>query len=304
MFTYIKYHLTIFLFLSATLSCTKKDQESEVVIQYKETQITREDYIKRFLKQGFMTFGSDLVAQLQNKNQLKRVQDKTIQTILESMFINEIANQKQIIIKEDELNKWIVQRTQGINETDLNYFLKYSNMSMKEWKSLFKDQLLKVKVMAHFKSEFDDQKADSQDKKRESGEKIKKLKVQTLSFDSTLEAQNIYKELKTFPDRFESLLKLRKGTTLSDWISEEDKILYSEAKNLRISQISKPFDSPWGHLIVKLLAVDQSPKTDKTTENTQTRRWDSLYAKKLKNFKESKDLLIDSSSLYNLKIKK
>ena len=251
-----------------------------------------------------MTFGSDLVAKLQNKNQMKRVQDKTIQTILESIFINEIANQKKIIIKEDELNKWIVSRTKGIDDTDLNYFLKYSNMSLKEWKSLFKDQLLKVKVMNHFKKESSGTNEEDTSAPQKTAEKVKKLEVQTLSFDSKLEAQNVYKELKTFPGRFESLLKVKKGTSISDWISEEEEILYSEAKNLRVGQISKPFDSPWGHLIIKLLDVDQKPKLDITDEPSNSGNWDSLYSEKLKKFKESEDLQIDSKSLYNLKIKK
>lgn len=299
-----RYLIFFFILPLMILSCTKESKTPEIVISYKETNITREDYIKRFLKQGFITFGPDLVSKLQNDDQLKRVQDKTVETIVESIFINEMAQEEQIVIKDDELNNWIINRTSGIEETDLNYFLKYSNMTMKEWRSLFKDQLLKIKVLENYKNSSSNSNNTTPTKASPSGNKVKKLEVQTLSFDSTLEAQNIYKELKTFPERFDALLENKKGTTLSDWIGEEEDILYSQAKNLRVGQISKPFDSPWGHLIVKLLDVDQRPKDMKTTDTISADTWSSEYSKKLKKFKESSDLYIDSKSLYSLKIKK
>jgi len=173
-------------------------------------------------------------------------------------------------------------------------------MSIKEWKSLFKDQLLKEKVLALYRSS--EEKTEPKKEALDTNN-IKHYQIATLTFDSTIEAQNVYKELKAFPKRLDDLLKLRKGTKSYDWITEQDEVLYDKVKNLRQGGITKPFETPWGHMIVKFFKSEKRASNRPGIANSNNYGPYKGYLKDLMAFNDNKDLKIRLKSIYGLELK-
>ena len=139
----------VFFLLSA--SCSKGLKLDQELIVYKEKSIPQSKFIKSLLHQGFLLYGKNLALNLKEKNIFEKLKQKTLELELEGLFIQNIADKNKIIIKNDELKAWIDKRTRGLSNEELEYFLSYSNMSIKEWKALFKNQLLKDKVLKLYK---------------------------------------------------------------------------------------------------------------------------------------------------------
>ena len=286
--------LPLFLFLT---SCSRESKLNLEVIKYKEKIINQSQFIKSLLHQGFLLYGKNLVLNLKDRKTFQKLKQKALEVELENLFIQNIADQNKIIVRDDELTSWINKRTKGLSERELEYFLNYSNMSIKEWKALFKNQLLKEKVLNLYTTK------DNKKKKEKGKKEEKHYQVAILTFDSTIEAQNIYKELKAFPNRLDDLLIQRKGTKAYDWITQKDELIYEKIKNLRKASLTKPFESPWGHMIIKFFKskMRRSNQPTQLQENKSTPS--TTYQKDLIVFRNNKDLKIHLKAIYGLKIK-
>jgi len=283
------------------ISCSKTPALDKTLISYKEKNINQSRFIKSLLHRGFLLYGKDLVLDLKNPEKFRELKQRTLEDELEKLFIQNKAEKENIIIKDQELKTWIEKRTQGLVKAELEYFLNYSNMTMKEWKALFKDQLLKKKVLSQYTTESLTTPVIDNDAK--TSEDVKHYQVATLTFDSTIEAQNIYKELKAFPKRLDEFLIQRKGTKTYDWITEKDEVLYAKVKNLRKDGLSKPFESPWGHMIVKFFKSENRAVDQKNSKDPD-QSWSSKdYLKELLAFKESQELKINIKGIEGLELK-
>ncbi len=311
-------------------ACSRQANQDKELIVFNEKKITQSKFIKSILQQGFLLFGKELVSNLKDKDVFKTIKQKTLEVELENIFIQNIADERNIIIKNAELKEWIENRTNGLPKIELEYFLNYSNMSLKEWKALFKNQLLKEKIIRLYLTDGEslnktrDQNSDvvaknnanlsttsqpSQNSSlnkvsiQNSNEKEQQYQVAILSFDSTVEAQNIYKELKAFPKRIDQMLLSRKATKAPDWITKNDEALFEKASALSVGGLSKPFETTWGHVIIKLLKSSKRPIIVPAKLMSKTTEKPAIYLKKLSDFRENKALKIDLKSIYGLELK-
>lgn len=281
-------------------SCSQGPSPDQELVEYKEKSINQSQFVKSVLHQGFLLYGKNLVLNLKDNNTFQELKQKALEVELENLFIQSIADQNKIIVKDEELTVWIEKRTKGLTEEELEYFLNYSNMSIKEWKALFKNQLLKEKVLKLYTT----RNENREDVNHVEGlEKQKHYQVATLTFDSTIEAQNIYKELKAFPKRLDDLLIQRKGTKTYDWITQEDELIYNKIKNLRKGGLTKPFESPWGHMIVKFFKSEKRHPNKPAPMPKEQAQPAKTYLRDLMAFKENKDLKINLKAVYGLEIK-
>ena len=279
-------------------SCNRGPLIDRELIKYKEKSINQSQYIKRTLHQGFLLYGKNLVLNLKDDDTFQKLKHKALEVELENLFIQSIADENKIIVKDDELKDWIEKRTEGVPEEQLEYFLNYANMSVKEWKSLFKNQLLKEKVLKLYTA-IDQNKKEF---KQEGVEKIKHYQIATLTFDSTIEAQNVYKELKAFPKRLDALLIQKKGTKTYDWVTQKDTIVYEKIKNLKRGGITKPFETPWGNMIIKFFKSEKRyPNEPKSI--VEEHLPSKTYLRDLMAFRESNELEINLKAIYGLELK-
>jgi|GEM_PF-6686999 len=301
-------------------ACSRQADLDKELIVFNEKKITQSKFIKSILQQGFLLFGKELVSNLKDKDVFKTIKQKTLEVELENIFIQSIADERDIIIKNAELKEWIESRTKGLLKIELEYFLNYSNMSLKEWKALFKNQLLKEKIIRLYvttdttSGENSDKSSDSSktasstsssnnNSTKASTEKEQQYQVAILSFDSTVEAQNVYKELKAFPKRIDQMLLSRKSTKAQDWITAKDGTLFEKASGLSVGGLSKPFETTWGHVIMKLLKSSKRSVVVPDNLMSQTAEKPEKYLKKLSDFRENKALKIDLKSIYGLELK-
>jgi hypothetical protein len=99
------------------------------------------------------------------------------------------------------------------------------------------------------------------------------------------------------------MLLSRKSTKAHDWITKKDGTIFEKASGLGVGGLSKPFETPWGHVILKLLKSSKRRVVVPEGLISQTAEKPALYLKKLSAFRENKALKIDLKSIYGLELK-
>lgn len=276
-------------------SCSLKETEPKPLVEFGSQTVSEQDFIKTLMGQGFLKYGRPFFDQIQDPNFFEIAKNDTLEEIVSNIYFANLANEKKITLSDEELEEWIQSRTKGLQKEDLSLILNSNNITYKDWKNLFKNQLIQHKVMQSY-TEKKSEKENSIEKNKRT--KKEGLNVAVLTFEDKMEAEDAYKKIKRRPASFSDFLKKRHIQKAYTWITSETFPFYSKIRHQKIGTISKPIESQWGFLIVKV------KKKGKFEENNAAYKSFSLPSDLVKKIKEDPRLKINMEGLHSLKIKK
>lgn len=287
--------LSILVFFS---SCSFKTNDTKPLVKYKTTLVTDADFIRSLMALGFIKHGKSFFTKINDKDFFADFKQTTLENIITKIFVNKLANEKKITINDAELEEWIQSRVGDVSKEDLILTLKTNNITYKDWRGLFKDQLLHHKVVEAY-SQQDESLKNNENEESNTEKKADGLLIGVLSFQDSEEADRAYKEISKKSASFEDYAKKKNLKNVFNWVKEENLPFYDKIKNQSLNQVSKPINSSWGNLLV---LIKKKGKFIPEESLTSTHVDKSLPKDLLSNFKNDPELQINTNRLYSLKI--
>lgn len=294
---------SLFLFLLYTSCSPKTDVKVDYIVKYGSQEVYSADFINKMMILGFVNYGEDFYSKIYDKNFFEKVRAETLEYYLNTFFMRSLSQKYKLKITGAELQEWIKNRAPSYNKEDLILTLKTNNLSYKDWTGLFRDQLVQHKVSEKIKEEASQKKTKT--KEKEPNKKIKAsksaLSIAVLSFESLLDAQNTYKKISHKKEAFNKALNKHQKSNKYSWLEPDEIPFYKNIKQLRVGRVSKPFETPWGVLIVR---IDQKGRKKENKPNTEENHAQLDLNQLVEAFKKDSKLQINTDLLYSLKIKK
>lgn len=290
----------ILLCLIATTSCSFRSKNPDPIVKYKTTSVSDADFIRSLMALGFIKHGKSFFTKINDEEFFSSFKQTTLENILTKIFVNELANEKKITITDNELEEWIQKRIGEVSKEDLILTLKTNNITYKDWRSLFKDQLLHHKVVEAYTNP-PETKKDKTDTQEDKADKVEGLLMGVLTFKDNEEAERAYKEISKDSKAFEDYAKKKNLKNVYNWVKQEDIPFYDKIKNQSLNRISKPINSNWGNLLV-LIKKKGNFVPEQSLQTTHEDK--SLPTNLLSDFKNNPELKINTNRLYSLKIRR
>lgn len=293
------------LFLSLILiNCSQKaEKETNFIIKYGQQEVYSAEFINKLMALGFVNYGKDFYSKIYDEKFFEKVRRETLEHFLNAFFIRSLSQKYKLKVTEKELQDWIKQRAPSFDKEDLILTLKTNNLSYTDWTNLFRDQLIQHKVAEKIKSEQtkDSLKKNTEKKKTQKTNKNKSLFLAVLTYENQLLAQEAYKKISNEKKEFNKELEKHQGSAQYSWLEPDQIPFYKNIKSLSLGRVSKPFETTWGFLIVRI-AKKGSPeglRADVASGHPQLNLKSLVEA-----FKKDPKLKINTDLLYSLKIKK
>lgn len=296
-----------FLFLFSFTSCLKeKEDTSSFLIKYGSKEVYTAEFINKMMTLGFVKYGKTFYSKIYDQNFFEQVRSETLEHILNSIFLNNLSQKYELKITNDDVQKWIAERAPTYSKEDLILTLQTNNLTYKDWTNLFREQLVQhriaEKLSAQSKAkETNEEKIKVSNKVKTAQEKITHYKIAVLTFENQLDADQAYKKINNSEDNFNEALKRLQSSNKYSWLTESQIPFFSEIKSLRANRVSKPFETDWGFLLVRL---DKQEKREEDQKDAAIGQVSTEYKALVEAFKKDPKLQINSDLLYSLKIKR
>jgi len=295
----MKILLSLFLILF-TVSCQKKtDDQTTYLVKYGNNEIYTAEFINKMMTLGFVRYGKPFYTKIYDQTFFERIRAETLEHILNGIFINTLSQKYELKITNDDVQKWIAERAPVYSKEDLILTLQANNLTYKDWTNLFREQLVQHRILQKV--------SESQNLKNTVEEKTENLKKETyykiavLTFENKLDADQAYKKINNSKDNFEESLSRLQSSKKYSWLKEDQIPFYSKIKRLRTGRITKPFETDWGFLLVRL---DKKEKRTAPLQDAASGQSSKEFKRLVKAFKKDPKLQINSDLLYSLKIKR
>lgn len=288
----------------ALISCTQKaDEEASFIIKYGQQEVYSAEFINKLMTLGFVNYGKDFYSKIYDEKFFEKARRETLEHFLNTFFIRSLSQKYKLKVTEKELQEWIKHRAPSFDKEGLILTLKTNNLSYTDWTNLFRDQLIQHKVAEKVKSEQSKAKPRESDKDKTSkaDKKNKSLLLAVLTYDNQLLAQEAYKEISSDKVKFNKALKKHQGSDQYSWLEPKQIPFYKKIKRLGVGKVSKPFETTWGFLIVRI-AKKGVPKD--LPHNVASGHPQLNLKGLVEAFKKDPKLKINTDLLYSLKIKK
>ncbi len=292
------------LLVFITSSCSKKEQEElSYIIQYQTQTVTPEIFLKKLIIQSHIKYKELRTEKLKDPAKLETLKKETLALLIQEIFVNDLANKHSIVILDDELKKWISERSKGTRTENLNLFLNANGLKENDWNRMFKNQLLMHKVKNFLKlADKDQTKTDKKSNDKQRKDLKTQVQIGVISYDDKHEAETAYTRIRRGQNKFQTLLKKKTGSDKFQWLIEEDLPFKDKTKKLRIKRVSKVMQTEWGY---SLIFINKREKRAVRGEaNNAISQSESKWSQALKDFKENEDLKINFDLFYGLKLKR
>jgi|GEM_PF-3046153 len=296
--------LLSFLLLFFFTSCQKKEEDkSSYLIKYGTKEVYTAEFINKMMTLGFVKYGKTFYSRIYDQEFFEQIRSETLEHILNSIFMNQLSQQYELKVTNDDVQKWIAERAPTYSKEDLILTLQANNLDYKDWTNLFREQLIQHKISEKISSSKKPPTGDSKDK----AEKIEKetkethYKIAVLTFENQLDADQAYKKIGNSENNFDKALKRLQSTNKYSWLTEEQIPFFSSIKRLSAGRVSKPIETDWGFLLVRLDKKDIRAVLKKDAASSHI---SAEFKSLVEAFKKDPKLRINSKLLYSLKIKK
>ncbi len=286
-------HLLYFLILFS-LSCSPKPEETHIV-KYGSQEVHSAEFINTLMILGFTKHGKAFYSKIYDSTFFEQIRTQTLEHIINKMFYGSLSQKYKIKITDAELESWIKERTPDLAKEDLMYTLKANNFSYNDWKGLFRDQLIQSKIS----EQLNETPPSKPTKIKKSNDDALYLAI--ISFEDQLKAKEQHKKIARNKVNFDDVLEKMNQSRLYSWIRTKDLSFYDKIKYLPLRKSSKPIETPWGYVLVRIQKRGKFPLPNKDVAEGQTA---SSIKPLLEEFKKSPKLHINTELLYSLKIKK
>ena len=291
---------SLFLFLLFTSCNPKNDIKTDYIVKYGSQEVYSADFINKMMILGFVNYGADFYSKIYDEKFFEKVRNETLEYFLNTFFMRSLSQKYKLKITETELQEWIKDRAPSYNKEDLILTLKTNNLTYKDWTGLFRDQLVQHKVSEKIKKEISQKKVKEETTKKNETSKSA-LSIAVLSFENLLDAQNAYKKIENKKEAFNKALKKYQKSQKYSWLEPNEIPFYKDIKPLRVGRVSKPFETPWGVLIVR---IDKKGQKKPNKPSTAKKQAQLDLNRLVEAFKKDSKLQINTDLLYSLKIKK
>lgn len=291
--------LILLIFSIYASGCNRKNSnEPSFVVKYQAQIISPEFFLREVLLTGYLKFRDQSFENLREKEEFNIIKREALERTIQTLFVNKIATENNIVIRDQELKKWIEERTVGLQKEDLNLFLNSTGLKLEDWTRLFKEQLLLHKV-----KQFLSPAVATDDKTKKptlKSEKFPHVQIGVISFQDKHLAENAYLRLRKRQVSFESLMTSKTGSKRFDWIPVKSIPFASELKKLRLNYPSKAIKTDWGYSIVMVKARKSLEIRKNNANSYDSRQWLSM----LNKFRGDNQLEINYDLFYSLNLTK
>ena len=212
--------------------------------------------------------------------------------------MNTLSQKFELKVTNDDVQKWIADRAPTYSKEDLILTLQTNNLTYKDWANLFREQLIQHRIALKLAPA---PKASQSKTAKQASDKLTYFKIAVLTYESQLDADETYKRIKNSKEAFNKALGKRQGSKRYSWLTEDQIPFFSKIKRLKAGRNSKPIETDWGFLIVRLDKKEKRLPEHRDAANGQI----SPELKSLvEAFKKDPKLQINSDLLYSLKIKR
>jgi len=293
----------LILVLLALASCQKKSEpESQYIVKYGDQKVYAAEFINKMMTLGFVKYGKPFYTRIYDKDFFENMRSETLEHILNSLFVNKLSRQLELKVTNDDVQNWIQERAPVYSQEDLVLTLQANNLNYKDWTNLFREQLVQHRISIAMSKKLESE--DSSEKstvKKEQSKKQTHYQLAVLTFENQLDADQAYKKISNSKEKFNKELLRSLSTQKYSWLTEDQIPFFSKIKKLRKGRVSKPFETEWGFLLVRVEKKEKRAQNQKKTESLPL----SPHFKSLvEEFKKDPKLHINSDLLYSLKIQK
>jgi len=294
----MKLLLSFFILLFISSCSPRQKAETHYVIKYGHNEVNTAEFINKMMTLGFVKYGKTFYSKIYDQTFFEQMRSETLEHSLNSIFMNELSKKFELKITNKDVQDWIANRAPDYSKEDLILTLQANNLTFKDWTNLFREQLVQHRISQKLmlKAEAEIQKETSNDRK-----KITHYKIAVLTYENQLDADQAYKQIGNSKDKFDKTLKSLQSSNTYTWLTEKQIPFYSKIKKLRKERVSKPFETDWGFLLVRIAKKEKRAEELRDAANSQvSAEFKSLVA----DFRKNPKLQINADLLYSLKIKK
>jgi hypothetical protein len=296
----MKFLLSLFLLLSSASCQQKKEDQASYLVKYGNKEVHTAEFINKMMTLGFVKYGKTFYSKIYDQTFFEQVRSETLEHILNSIFMNTLSQKYELKITNVDVQKWIAERAPTYSKEDLILTLQTNNLTYKDWTNLFREQLVQHRILEQL-SKDDKPELKSAEKKEPKSDKETYYKIAVLTFENQLDANVAYKKINNDRDNFNESMKRIQSSDQYSWLKEDQIPFYSKIKSLGTGRISKPFETDWGFLLVRL---DKKEKREAPPRDAASGQVSAKFKSLVEDFKKDPKLQINSDLLYSLKIKR
>lgn len=289
----MKYILTLILFLA---SCTQSTQTDNFIVKYGSQEIKSAEFINTLMILGFTKHGKSFYSKIYDEAFFEKARTETLEQVINNLFFGSLSQKYKVKITDLDLEEWIKERTPDMQKEDLIYTLKANNLTYADWKGLFRNQMIKNKIIEQVEGVKEQKIKPKPKKSNDDG-----MLMAVISFDDQLQAKEAYTKIRKNRINFDDVLKKNNGTVEYSWVKNKDISFYENIRYLSLRRSSKPIETDWGYSLVRIQKKGKMPLISKDVASGQG---NPAIQALLEKFKKDPKLNINTDLLYSLKIKK
>lgn len=287
------------LIILSLLACQKrKEDKANYLIKYGNREVYTAEFINKMMTLGFVKYGKTFYSRIYDQKFFEQIRSETLEHTLNSIFMNRLSQKFELKITNKDVQDWIVDRAPTYSKEDLILTLQANNLTYKDWTNLFREQLVQHRIAQKLSS---NKPEIATEHSKEETKKQTHYKIAVLTYENQLDADQAYKQINGSEKSFDKTLKSLQSSNKYSWLTEEQIPFFSKIKSLRVGKISKPFETGWGFLLVRL---EQKDKRSTMLKNNAGGQVSPEFKALVEEFRKDPKLQINSDLLYSLKIKK